>query len=168
MKVGDEVWIRVYKADGYPYRWWRSTVEEIRPDCIITHRDVGTPVFHDEQKFGQPVFNSRWIVRDYYWPGRRYDLLEVYAPDGRLEELYADITSPIEIVDDEIRYIDHELDVQMLAGGKPLIIDQDEFAEAAVTFGYSEAFVYESYALAEQLVELLAGWTLLGPARRTL
>lgn len=168
MKVGDEVWIRVFKADGEPYRWWRSVVEEVRPDCIITHRDVGTTIYQNGPKFREPVFNSRWIVRDYFWPGRRHDLLEVYAPDGQLEELYADITSPIEIVDDEIRYIDHELDVQMLAGGKPCIVDQDEFAEAAVAFGYSEAFVSESYTLAEQLVELLAGWTLLGPARRAL
>lgn len=100
--------------------------------------------------------------RTYFWPGRRHTLLEIYEPDGRLRELYADITGPIEVSGDEIRYIDHELDVSMMAGEKPRIVDQDEFAEAAERYGYTDEFVRESYALANRLIDVLANWTPVG------
>ena len=45
-----------------------------------------------------------------------------------------------------------------LHGQVPQIIDQDEFAEAAVVYGYSEAFMGQCYELAEALLGVLAGW----------
>jgi protein associated with RNAse G/E len=85
-------------------------------------------------------------------------LLEVYRPDGALNELYADICGPVLLVEGEVHLIDHELDVSMMAGDEPRIVDQDEFAEAAEQYGYSEEFVRESYALAEELLVVLAEW----------
>ncbi len=104
-------------------------------------------------------------MRTFYWPGRRHDLLEVYSADGRLHELYVNITSPVEVADGEVRFVDHELDVQMYTGETPQIIDQDEFAEAAVLYGYTDAFVRESYAVAEEVLEIVAKWQPLGSHR---
>jgi predicted RNA-binding protein associated with RNAse of E/G family len=108
------------------------------------------------------TFALQHHFRAYFWPGRRHTLLETYEPDGRLVELYADITSPIEIVEGEIHFIDHELDVIQYTGQEARIIDQDEFAEATERFGYADEFVRESYALAESLLDVLANWRPLG------
>jgi protein associated with RNAse G/E len=153
MRSGDAVWVRVFKADGSSYRWWKSRVESITEDYIVVFTEASSPLSTPVQ-----TFSLAHHFRTYFWPGRRHTLLEIYEPDGRLHELYADITSPIEVIDGEIRFIDHELDVSMMVGDKPRIVDQDEFAEAAVTFGYTEAFVRESYALAEELIDVLANW----------
>ncbi len=165
MKPGDTIWVRVFKADGRTHRWWQARVEAVRDDCIIAYTDVGNPVYHNVDTFSAPVFPQKHSIRNYYWLGRRHDLLEVYEADGRLHELYADITSPIEVVGGEIHYIDHELDVQMDAGDVPRIVDQDEFAEAAEQFGYADAFMRECYELAEQLIDVLREWRPLGAAR---
>ncbi len=163
MKAGDIIWVRVFKADGSTHRWWQAQVESAQEDCLITWTPVGNPVYHNPDRFPRAIYHQKWAIRSYYWPGRRHDLLEVYNPDGQLHELYADITSPVEIGDGELRFIDHELDVQMLIGQPPLIIDQDEFDEAAVLYGYTDEFVRESYAVAEEVVDLIAAWQSLGP-----
>lgn len=153
MKPGDLVWVRVFKTGGIPHRWWRPVVETATPECVVVFSEANSLLFTVAEIIVLPR-----LFRTFFWPGRRHTLLEIYEPDGRLYELYADITSPIEVTDDEVRFIDHELDVSMIAGEKPRIIDQEEFAEAAEQFGYSDEFVRESYALAEQLVEVLTNW----------
>jgi protein associated with RNAse G/E len=158
VKPGDTIWVRIDKADGSPHRWWQTRVEAIEGDCLVTWTVAGSPMYHNADRFPKAVYPVQWFIRNYYWSGRRYDLLEVYDLDGQLHELYADVTSPVEVTDDEIRFIDHELDVQMFAGQTPRIVDQDEFAEAAEQYGYSEEFVRESYALAEELLVVLAEW----------
>jgi protein associated with RNAse G/E len=166
MKPGDVIWVRVFKADGSTHRWWQARVEAARDDCLITWTNAGNPVYHNADRFPRAVYHQPWAIRSYYWPGRRYDLLEVYHPDGQLHELYADITGPVEVIDGEVRFIDHELDVQMLAGGEPQIVDQDEFAEAAGQYGYSETFIRESYAQAETLLTLVREWEPAGGVAR--
>jgi len=163
VRPDDDIWLRVFKSDGSPHRWWRARVEAMRDGCIITYAPAGNPVHHNPDRFQQAVYYQPWHIRAYYWPGRRHNLLEVYDPDGHLYELYADIISPIEIGDGEIRFIDHELDVMWrLVEQRPQIVDQDEFAEAAGQYGYTEQFVRESYDLANELLEVMSNWKPLG------
>jgi protein associated with RNAse G/E len=162
MKPGDVIWTRVYKSDGSPHRWWQALVEEVTEECLVTYTKAGNPVFHNPGRFPNGIYYQKHDIRNYYWPGRRHDMLEVYWPDGRLYELYADITSPVEIVDGEVRFVDHELDVQMFAGQTSRIIDQDEFAEAALVYNYTEEFMAACYAQAEELLPLLAQWQPVG------
>ncbi|CUS02920.2 protein of unknown function [Candidatus Promineifilum breve] len=162
MKPGDVIWVRVFKADGSTHRWWQAVVESADADCVITYAKAGNQVFHNPNRFRKPVFFQKYDIRSYYWPGRRYDFLEVYWPDGRLHELYADITSPVEVLADEVRFVDHELDVQMYAGKPPLIVDQDEFAEAAQEYHYTDDFMAVCNAQAEALLPLMAHWQPVG------
>jgi protein associated with RNAse G/E len=153
MRPGDKVWVRVYKADGSLYRSWQALVESVSADCVVLTNKI-----HDLLYMGAQSFAMEHHFRSYFWPGRRHTLLEMYEPDGRLYELYADITAPIQLAGEEIHFIDHELDVSMMAGEEPRIVDQDEFAEAAVAYGYTEVFMRECYALAQELVTVLANW----------
>ena len=158
MKPGDVVWVRTYKADGQLHRWWQAQVEAIEGECVIAYSAIGSPVHHNPQRFPAALFPLKHTIRSYYWPDRRHNLLEIYDAGGALVELYADITGPVEIGEGEIRFTDHELDVSQLTGQVPQIIDQDEFAEAAVVYRYSEAFMGQCYELAEALLGVLAGW----------
>jgi len=158
VRPGDTVWVRTYKADGRPHRWWQDQVEAVDDACVVVYSAIGSPIHHNPDRFPAAIFPLSHTIRSYYWPGRRHNLLEIYDADGALVELYADITSPVEIVEGEIRFTDHELDVSFLTGQAPQIVDQDEFAEAAVAFGYTDEFVRQGYELAEALLAVLAGW----------
>lgn len=163
MKPGDTIWVRTSKADGRPHRWWQAQVEAVDGECVIAYSAIGSSIHHNPDRFPAAVYPLRHTIRSYYWPGRHHNLLEIYNADGALVELYADITSPIEVAVDEIRFTDHELDVSFLAGQTPQIVDQDEFAAAAVAFGYSDEFMHQCYELAEGLLDVLAGWEPRGP-----
>ncbi len=163
---GDTVWVRSAKSDGRPHRWRSAQVETVDDACIVLYSAIGTPVHHNPVGSPTVVYPLRHAIRSYYWPGRQHNLLEIYAADGRLVELYADITSPVEVRENEIAFIDHELDVSQLAGQAPRIVDQDEFAAAAVAFGYSDEFMHHCYEVAEALLDVLANWQPLGPAPR--
>lgn len=158
MRPGDLIWVRVFKADGSTHRWWQAVVESAEAECVVTYTTAGNQVFHNPSRFRRPVFIQKHDIRSYYWPNRRYDLLEVYRPDGRLHELYADITGPVEVLDGEVRFVDHELDVQMFAGQAPHIVDQDEFIEAAREYHYSAELMALCNAQAEALLSLMAQW----------
>jgi protein associated with RNAse G/E len=158
VKPGDTIWVRTAKADGRPHRWWPAQVESVEDDCIVVYSAIGSPIHHNPDRFPAALYHRQHTIRSYYWPGRRHNLLEIYAADGRLVELYADITSPVEVGENEIVFTDHELDVSQLAGEAPRIVDQDEFAEAAVAYGYSDEFMHQCYELAEALLEVLANW----------
>jgi protein associated with RNAse G/E len=165
MRQGDLIWVRVFKADGQPHRWWQAHIEAIRDDCIITLTENGNPVYHNTERFPLPVYHQQWAIRSFYWMNRRHNLLEVYDSQGQIHELYADIISPINIIDGEIHLIDHELDVSQLAGEAARIVDEDEFAEAAIRYGYTIKFMEACFKLAGELVDLLASWQPAGYAK---
>ena len=162
MRVGERVRVRAYKSDGTCYRGWTATVEAVARDRVV----VVTPVGHWVEDIGGG-WASKWAIRGYYWFDRRYSLLEVYTPDGRLDEVYVNISSPVEIQNGELRFTDYELDVSRKLPHRARIEDEDEFQEAAVQYGYSEAFQEACYALARQALALADGWVARGmPAAR--
>ena len=79
MHISECVQIKAHKSDGTCYRWWQATVEAVAPDHVV----LVTPAGHRVEDIGGG-WTSQWAIRSYYWPGRRYSLLEVYTPDGRL------------------------------------------------------------------------------------
>ena len=162
MRVGDTVWVWVHKADGRPYRRWQARVESVSDGTIVTWNSPGNRVYQvlpgSGIDLGWREFTQPRAIRSYYWPDERRTLLEVYNPDGSLYELYADVCGPVALVDGAIHYTDYELDVSQLTGEAPRIVDQDEFAEAAITYGYSDAFQRECYAMAEALLDVVARW----------
>ncbi len=153
MEIGDKVRIRVYKEDGTCYRWWSATVESVRRDQIV----VVTPAGHRVGSI-DGGWTSEYAIRAFYWPDRRYSLLEVYTPDGTLEEIFVNINSPVEITDGEIRFTDYELDVSRMPPDPARVVDEDEFLEAASRYGYSEDFRQACYAVAREAVELADSW----------
>ena len=79
---------------------------------------------------------QRHNIHGFYWFDRPYNLLEVYRTDGALEEVYIHIASPARLEHKLVRYTDHELDVVMRAGEEPRVVDEEDFVQAALAYGY--------------------------------
>lgn len=135
MRAGDAIEIRAMKNDGTIYRWWHATVESAAADRIVTINRAG-----DEVHGPCGGWMMKHCTRTYYWLNRPYNLAEVYQQDGRLKQIYIHIASPANLVNRAIIYIDHELDVVKRPGQALCIRDEDEFAEACSTYGYTTEF----------------------------
>jgi protein associated with RNAse G/E len=153
MKPGDRVQVRAYKSDGTCYRWWTATVESAAPDELVLVIPAGHPI---EDPGGS--FVSGDALRSYYWPGKWYSLLEAYAPDGELCEIYVNISSPVEIDGLQMRFTDYELDVSRRPPGEAELMDEDEFQEAAIEYGYSDEFQRLCCQAAREALDLANRW----------
>jgi protein associated with RNAse G/E len=154
VNIGDDVIITAYHSDGAWYRRWHARVEMMRSNLIVTYSPYGYPMMCCERG----PRTTRWNIRAYYWLDRPYNLLELYNQNGKLYEIYANVASPAKISGHEISFTDHELDVSRPAGKDAMIIDQEEFASAITTYGYSADFQHDCWNAAHRARCLVAQW----------
>ncbi len=153
MRPGDHLQIKAYKADGTCYRWWPATIETVTTDLIVTIAPIGKRV---EGIGGGWV--SDMAIRTFYWFAKPYSLLEIYQADGQLAEIYVNINSLVQTAPGQLSYIDYELDVTLQPPLAARIVDQDEFAEAVIEYGYSADFQAFCYQAAHEAVEVANNW----------
>lgn len=146
MKPGDVIAVKAHKANGVCYQHWQATVTVLDDRHIVTDMHKGTRV--DDVRKGTVYTAHR--DRATYWFDKPYSFIETFDDGGRVIELYMDICSLPRIVGEALHYTDYELDVTRMLPGAAEIIDEDEFAEAAVTYGYPEAFQAECYRAAHE------------------
>lgn len=65
---------------------------------------------------------------EYYYADRWFNIFDISTPDGRRKGWYCNIARPAHIFNDHIEQVDLLLDVWVNPEGKPLILDEDEFA----------------------------------------
>lgn len=150
---GQVIQIKALRYDGTPYRWWEARVERVTSDCIVTYAPVGC-VLH------QP--NGSWqssvAVRGFYWTDRPYNLLEYYSATKEKSGLYANVASPAQLVPGGIQYCDYELDVDRRVGQAAKVLDEEEFEEAAIKYGYSPEFKADCRRVSEEVLRLVDAW----------
>jgi protein associated with RNAse G/E len=153
MEIGERVQVHAYKLDGTCYRWWHVTVEAVEADKVVVVAPVGHRV---EGVSGART--SEHAIRAFYWLDRWYSLLEVYAPDGTLEEVYVSIASPARIEGARIWFVDYELDVSRKPPHEALIVDEEEFLEAVSRYGCSQEFQQACYRAAREAMGVANRW----------
>ena len=153
MQIGDHIQVKAYKADRTCYRWWRATVEAIEPGQVV----LVTPPGHRVESLNGG-WTSQYAIRSFYWSDRWYSLLEVYAADGELAEIYVNVGSPAEFGDAQVTFTDYELDVSRRPPHRAHLEDEDEFREAASRYGYSEAFQRACYRVVSEALALADRW----------
>lgn len=157
MQAGDSIAVKAYKSDGACYRTWPAIIETMADDLIVTISPIGKWV--EDSRGG---WISKVAVRTYYWLNKPYSLLEVYAADGTLEEIYVNINSLVQIEPTHFSYIDYELDVVLRPPTAATIVDQDEFAEAVLEYHYTDEFQTFCYQAAHEAVQLATNWVAQG------
>jgi protein associated with RNAse G/E len=153
VRPDDLIDVRALRADGVAYRWWRDVVEAIDDEKLVAFSPLGKEV---HGLAGNWI--GKYIGRIFYWFERPYNLAEIYYPDGRLLELYVNIASPAILVGHQLTFTDHELDVVLKPGQEPIVVDEDEFAAAAITYGYTPEFQAACYHAVAEALDLVVAW----------
>jgi protein associated with RNAse G/E len=154
MKIGDTIHVCACKADRSVYRSWHTTIESVDADSIVTISPAGGTM--EDVKRG--TVRIEHILRSYYWFDKFYNLIEVFDRQGYLVEIYINIASLPELADGVLYFKDHELDVAKFPRTSAKLIDEDEFAEAVVTYQYSKEFQEIMYTAAEEALDLAEHW----------
>lgn len=69
------------------------------------------------------------IFVEYYYHSHWFNIFAIYDGMGALKGWYCNITAPVEILDDGIRWHDLALDLLVLPDGTAIELDRDEFEE---------------------------------------
>lgn len=154
MKAGDPIQVSACKTDGTVYRSWQAIIESVNTDSIITIAPAGSAVFNIKGE-NYPI---RHHYRAYYWFDKFYNLLEVFETSGKLFHIYINIAAPPEFKNGSMSFKDHELDVSRYIPKPAKLIDEDEFAEAAIKYQYTKEFQAKMYAAAEEALEVANHW----------
>ncbi|HVC33616.1 MAG TPA: DUF402 domain-containing protein [Chloroflexota bacterium] len=157
LRPGDLVDVRALHSDGKAYRWWQDTVESVHNDYLVTSMPAGSAVGGTDRGW-----ITSYVQRIFYWFARPFVLSEVYRPSGELLEIYVHIASPTTVQGRQVTYTDLELDVILRPGHAPEVVDEDEFAQAAVRYGYSPAFRSSCYRAVADALKLVARWNAAG------
>lgn len=154
-KIGDVIHVQACKADETIYRSWYATVEHADSELIVTIAAPNQPVFDLVRK----QYFTVHPLRAYYWFGKHYNLIELFEPaTSELLEIYINVASPPEWADGVLKFKDHELDISKYPPKPAQIVDEDEFAEAAMKYNYSSAFQDKMYAIAREALLIAENW----------
>lgn len=152
---GESVQIRGLHANGDAYRWWDATLEAVSATEISLVWPGGT-------RFGAPTEEGRKLMRYdcrmLLWPGKPFTLVELYGRDGLLVQVAMDIASRQRLEGHTAIYVDHELDVVKTAGKPAHVEDEDEFEEAAETYGYSAEFREQCMVDVREALAVIDSW----------
>jgi len=67
------------------------------------------------------------VFLEHYYLGEWFNIFEVRDSSGRLKGWYCNLTRPVEVTDDEIRWADLALDLLVTPDGQQMLLDQEEF-----------------------------------------
>lgn len=154
LKIGDIIPVQARKTDGVVYRSWHATVELVSSNLLVTVAPAGSSVFNIKGE-DHPIQHH---YRAYYWFDKFYNLLEIFETGGALIQVYINIASPPEFENGMMSFKDHELDVSKVVPNPARLVDEDEFAEAALKYNYSPEFQDKMYAAVREALELAETW----------
>ncbi len=126
------LWVRKVSADGREvYRY---------PARLLWHGAQSLAVAAVFRMEAMVVGGLRMAAGDcfveFYYANRWYNIFAVYAREnGRLRGWYVNIGEPLEVGPDGVAYRDLALDLVVLADGRQVVVDGDEFAALALTRG---------------------------------
>jgi hypothetical protein len=107
--------------------------EKFRYNAVVKRQDEDVTIVHatfqipDSLFFGLPIKAGDLFVEAFY-PGKWYNIFEIYdRDDGQLKGWYCNLSRPPVITDQTITFQDLALDVLLIAGGVPQILDEDEY-----------------------------------------
>jgi hypothetical protein len=133
------------------HRHWRYALEPLAEDAygwwlggragITLRRGLEDPVLQPHDFVVLVPSHGSWIAN---WN----------AP-GVSMAVYVDVTTDVRREADVIHAVDLDLDVVRLSDGRVLVLDEDEFAEHQVRYGYPPDVVTRARATADDLVAAL-------------
>lgn len=136
------------------YRSWHTTIETMDADSIVTVSPLGSEMC--DHKRGN--IHIEHTLRSYYWFNKFYNLIEVFDGQGILLQVYINVASPPYLEDGSLCFKDYELDVFRYPSSTAKLLDEDEFAEAVITYQYTKEFQEQMYSVANEALELANSW----------
>jgi protein associated with RNAse G/E len=143
--------VKVFKHDGTENRRWSGRVSHREGPLLMLEAEFDADVTH--HLLGEIKRGTRTV--EYYWLDRWYNVFQFLADDGRIRLWYCNINTPPQVTDNEISYVDMDIDILVHPDFSFEVLDVDEFEENAKRYGYSEMEKRNARAAANELISMI-------------
>ena len=134
METSERIIVRVLKYDGTEYRRWPARLARRDGSLIILDGEFEYDV--DHSLLGNIRRGTR--TEEYYWLDHWYNIFRFLDDDGRTRLFYCNVNTPPVLVDENLSYIDLDIDVLVQPDLSYQVLDTDEFEVNAARYGYSD------------------------------
>jgi protein associated with RNAse G/E len=145
-----EITIKTYKYDGSLHRSWQADLIERDGDLLVFKGVFDSEIIHD--KLG--TIQKGTISYEYYWLDRWYNVFRFHEPDGAFRNFYCNINMPPKFADGVLEYVDLDIDILVNVKGVQ-ILDELEFAEHSVRYGYSTGILKKVKSTTADLLHMI-------------
>lgn len=122
-----------WKDSSHDWQYPGTIIPFQRDDWIAIEAEWTMP---DADVDGVRFITGGKII-EYFSPTQRFNIFQVYAPDGRFTGIYANVTAPTQFRLDDVgqpvlTWEDHWLDIVRLPDGTLKVLDEDEYQETGI------------------------------------
>ena len=111
--------------DGSPSYRWEGELLERHPDWLLFRAEFRL----DHRDLGYVVFERGDVFYEYYYFDRWYNVFQIYSARGELKGWYCNVTTPAQVADGVLTFVDLALDLWVYPDRRFLVLDQEEFDE---------------------------------------
>lgn len=148
-KTGDEFKIISTKHNGKLHRSWEKNTVLSYENGVLIGGNYETLVTEASRKVWRTTEPALFYFTKHHW----FNVIIVFEKGDHY--YYCNICSPFKWIDDELYYIDYDIDVIVLSDYTYDIVDEDEFAENKLKHQYSTTVQQEAYRTLEQLKAII-------------
>ena len=148
-RAGTRALLRATKYDGTAH--WIQPCQVVSDDgnLLIASYRARTPIYTSRGEFRSP-YDS--LV--YFWRDRWYNVFRLSRPGCALALWYCNVTTPPQFDGCQIGYVDLDLDVTVRPNGCIELLDEDEFEEHQLQYGYPHEVIEHAQEAADDLIAL--------------
>jgi protein associated with RNAse G/E len=124
--------ITVIKKNIHGQETWRYTGQVLKR----TANEITIEAFFDRED----IYVAEMLLAkgdrfvESYFTGRWFNIYEIYASgNGALRGWYCNVSTPVEVEDGQIAYVDLALDLLVFPDGRQVVLDEDEFAALEIS-----------------------------------
>lgn len=147
----NEISVRVLKYDGSDYRRWSGIVAW--QEATLIQLDAAFSMDAHHPLLGNIPKGTRLV--EYYWLDRWYNVLRFLNEDSSTRHYYCNITTPPELKDATLTYIDLDIDILALPDLSYHILDLDEFEANAEAFRYPPEMHAKAHLAVDELIQMI-------------
>lgn len=149
--AGPVVRVDSLKYDGRLHRSWNARLVRRAGALIVVKGVFETEVRH--VLLGTIAAGTR--SAEYYWTDRWYSVFRFREPAGQLRNYYCNINRPAEFDGRVLSFVDLDIDVLVAPDFTYAVLDEDEFAENAARFNYTDEVHRRVAEAREELINLI-------------
>lgn len=132
MKVGDEITVNSRRFDKSLKKSWKCRVTDIESNALTIVGEFSETVLHADLG----IIEAGTVSTEYFWLDRWYNVFRFDNPDGSLRNWYCNVCMPPTFGVNVLDYVDLDIDVLIWPDGRVQVLDEDEFVQNSLKFGY--------------------------------